>query len=406
MNNDVELLSPAGDFEKMQYALRYGADAVYLSGMSFGMRSACANFSLDELKSAVVYAHNLGKKLYLTVNIMPHPDEIPELEEYIESLTDIGIDAFIVADLGVMKLIQKYIPGAEIHISTQMSCTNAYSAEFLHSVGAKRVVLARELSLDEIAKIRASVSKELELEVFIHGSMCMAYSGRCFLSNNLTGRDANRGKCAQPCRWNYKVVESNRPDDHIDIEQGDNGTLFFSSKDLCMIEHIPELVESGIKSFKIEGRVKSAYYTAVTANSYRIAIDSYLSDKENYRYNPALYDELCSVSHREYATGFFYDNPSDKPQNVSMDGYIREKGFLATVEAFDESTMTATLMQRNKMCSFTDAYLLTPGKLTQKIKIGQLYDMDSNPIESAPHPKMLYKVKCDIPMKVGDIIRG
>lgn len=402
----IELLSPAGDYEKMTYAVRYGADAVYLSGMNFGMRSACGNFSTDELKSAVEYVHSRGKKLYLTVNIMPHPDELSELEEYVESLSDIPIDAFIVADLGVISVLRKYIPNAEIHISTQMSCTNQYSAEFLHSLGAKRVVLARELSLEEIAKIRANTPKSLELETFIHGAMCMAYSGRCFLSNNLTGRDANRGKCAQPCRWIYKVTEMNRPDDHIDVEQYENGTAFFSSKDMCMIEHIPELIESGIKSFKIEGRVKSSYYTAVTANTYRIAIDSYYKDKANYKFNPKWQEELDSVSHREYATGFYFDSPSAEPQKVSFDGYIREKGFLATVESYDSETKTAVLCQRNKIESFADVGILSPGKLTRKFNVGQLTDMDGNNIESAPHPKELFKCKSEETLFAGDIIRG
>lgn len=403
---DVELLSPAGDFEKMKYALRYGADAVYISGMTFGMRSACANFTDKELSDAVIYAHSLGKKVYLTVNVMPHPNELEELESYIKRISDFGIDAFIVADLGVLSVIKKIMPKAHIHISTQMSCTNQYTAEFLLSAGAERVVLARELSLEDIKAIRKNVSEELELEVFIHGSMCMGYSGRCFLSNYLTGRDANRGKCVQACRWNYKMVEINRPDDHIAVEQYENGTAFFSSKDLCMIEHIPELIESGVKSFKIEGRVKSAYYTAITANTYRIAIDRYLSSPKTYTFDSALQTELDSVSHREYATGFFFDSPDAEPQKVSFDGYIKEKGFLATVESYDSSTKTATLLQRNKMLSFSDAGILSPGKLTRPIKIGQLYDTDNNPIESAPHPKMLFCMKTEEQLSPGDIVRG
>lgn len=406
MQNKVELLCPAGDFEKMKYAISYGADAVYLSGKEFGMRCACTNFENEELKKAVDYAHFLGKKLYLTVNVMPHPDEIAELEKYIESISDIAIDAFIVADLGVMRIIKKYIPEAEIHISTQVSCMNHYSANFWHELGAKRVVLARELSLDDIIAIRKNTPPSLEFEVFVHGAMCMAYSGRCFLSANLTGRDANCGKCAQPCRWIYKLSEINRPDDHINVEQYENGTAFFSSKDLCMIEHIPELIEAGIRSFKIEGRVKSAYYAAVTANTYRIAIDSYYNDPSNYKFDPMWQAELDSVSHREYATGFFFDSPSAEPQKVSFDGYLKEKGFLATVENFDTDTMTAVLMQRNKTVSFCEAGVLSPGKLTKKINLGQLYDINGDPIDSAPRPKMLFKIKSEFPLNVGDIIRG
>ncbi len=402
----IELLSPAGDFTKLKYALRYGADAVYLSGTNFGMRAACGNFDCDELSKAVEYTHSLGKKAYLTVNVMPHPNEMSGLEEYIESIKDIGIDAFIVADLGVMSIIKRIAPDSEIHISTQMSCTNYYTADYLHRLGAKRVVLARELSLEEIRTIRKNTSKELELEIFVHGAMCMAYSGRCFLSANLTGRDGNRGKCAQPCRWIYKMTELNRPDDHIAVEEFERGTAFFSSKDLCMIEHIPELVESGVKSLKIEGRVKSAYYAAVTANTYRIALDSYYKLGDKYSFDPLLLDELDSVSHREYDTGFFYTSPNADPKKVSFDGYIKEKGFLATVESYDENTNKAVLRQYNKIYSNSTAGVLSPGKLTRTINVGQLYDTCGEPIESEPHPQKLFVMYPEIPLSEGDIIRG
>ncbi len=402
----IELLSPAGDFTKLKYALRYGADAVYLSGTNFGMRAACGNFDCDELSEAVKYTHSLGKKAYLTVNVMPHPDEMSGFEAYIESIKDIGIDAFIVADLGVMSIIKRIAPDSEIHISTQMSCTNQYTADFLHRLGAKRVVLARELSFEEIKTIRKNTSKELELEIFVHGAMCMAYSGRCFLSANLTGRDGNRGKCAQPCRWIYKMTELNRPDDHIAVEEFERGTAFFSSKDLCMIEHIPELVESGVKSLKIEGRVKSAYYAAVTANTYRIALDSYYRLGDKYSFDPLLLDELDSVSHREYDTGFFYSSPNADPKKVSFDGYIKEKGFLATVESYDEKTNKAVLRQYNKIYSNSTAGVLSPGKLTKTINVGQLYDTDGQAIESEPHPQKLFVMYPEIPLSEGDIIRG
>ncbi len=402
----IELLSPAGDITKLEYALRYGADAVYLSGTEFGMRAACGNFDYDELIKAVKYTHSLGKKVYLTVNVMPYPHEISGVEAYIDTIKDIGIDAFIVADLGVMSIIKRIIPDAEIHISTQMSCTNHFTANELHRLGAKRVVLARELSLEDIKNIRKNTSSELELEIFVHGAMCMAYSGRCFLSANLTGRDGNRGKCAQPCRWIYKMTEINRPDDHIAVEEFERGTAFFSSKDLCMIEHIPELVESGVKSLKIEGRVKSAYYAAVTANTYRIALDNYYKLGDKYTFDPLLLDELDSVSHREYDTGFFYTSPNADPKKVSFDGYIKEKGFLATVESYDEKSNKAVLRQYNKIYSNSEAGVLSPGKLTRQINIGQLYDTSGNPIESQPHPKELFVMYPEIPLCEGDIIRG
>ena len=280
----VELLSPAGNFEKMKSALNYGADAVYLAGNVFGMRSAADNFTNDELYEAVEYAHNLGKKVYLTVNTMPHEHEYSVLREYLTALKDCKIDAMIVADLGVMATIQEILPEMEIHVSTQASIVSVAAAKAYIALGAKRLVLARELTLGEIKKIRAGIPDEIELEAFVHGSMCVSYSGRCMLSHHITGRDANRGACAQPCRWNFTLVEEKRPDMPLPIEQNEHGTFIMSSKDMCTIEHIPELIEAGIKSFKIEGRMKSAYYTAVVSNAYRMAIDAYYRDKENYKF--------------------------------------------------------------------------------------------------------------------------
>ena len=270
-----ELLSPAGNFEKMKAALLYGADAVYLAGNLFGMRSAADNFSDDELKEATDYVHARGKKIYLTVNTMPRGYEYPVLERYLHTIKDYGIDAMIIADLGVLNTVKRIIPDMEIHISTQASAVSAAVCRAYYDLGAKRVVLARELPMEEILEIKANIPKELELEAFIHGSMCVSYSGRCTLSNYLTGRDANRGACTQPCRWNYSLVEEKRPDVPLPIMETENGTFILGSKDMCMIEHIPELMKSGIDSFKIEGRMKSAYYTAVVTNAYRMAMDAY-----------------------------------------------------------------------------------------------------------------------------------
>ena len=305
--NRPELLSPAGNFEKMKSAILFGADAVYLSGKIFGMRSAADNFSVDELRLACEYAHERGVKVYLTLNTMPREYEYPSLISYLEDLRDIPLDAMIIGDIGVFMTVRERLPNMEIHISTQANAVSAEDCLAWYKLGCKRVVLARELTLEEIKAIRAKIPDDLELECFVHGSMCVSYSGRCLLSGHILGRDANRGMCAQPCRWNFKavrceIVEEKRPDTPIPLEEIDGETFIMSSKDTCTIEHIPELIEAGINSFKIEGRMKSSYYTAVVTNTYKMAIDSYFSG--NYSYDPRWYTELLSVSHRDYATGY------------------------------------------------------------------------------------------------------
>ena len=403
-----ELLSPAGNPEKLRAALSYGADAVYLAGNRFGMRAAADNFSTEELREAAALTHRYGKKIYLTLNTMPRTQEYPALYRFLDEISDIGIDAVIAADLGVISAVQKRLPEAEIHISTQTSIVSAEAAEAYLRLGARRVVLSRELTFAEIADIRKSVSRELELEAFIHGSMCISYSGRCLISNHFTGRDANRGACAQPCRWNYhmfKIAEEKRPDDRLGIEETELGTFLFSSKDLCMIEHIPELMESGIDSFKIEGRMKSAYYAAVVTNAYRIAIDSYLASPEQYTLPPQLQNELDSVSHREYDTGFFFASPMSDAKVAKETGYIREKAYIAVAVDYDEKTGLASFMQKNKIVSNTEAELLSPGKTGRKFNIGQLYDADGGEIDSAPHPFMIFKMKTPFPVCKGDILR-
>ena len=330
----IELLSPAGNFEKLKAAVLYGADAVYCAGKAFGMRSAADNFTAEEIHEAVKYVHDRGKKLYLTVNTMPHEDEYPALRSFLSEVADAGIDAMIVADLGAMATVKEIIPGMEIHVSTQASVVSSASARAYAALGAKRLVLARELTLEEVRAIRTGLDPAIELEVFVHGSMCVSYSGRCLLANALNGRDGNRGTCTQPCRWNYHLIEEKRPDEPIGIEQSDLGTFIMSSKDLCMIEYIPELIASGATSFKIEGRMKSAYYTAVVTNAYRMAIDAYLADPAGYRFDPAWLTELESVSHRTYGTGFFFAKPMDDPQLVNTCGYLREKAYFSTATEY------------------------------------------------------------------------
>ena len=413
-----ELLSPAGNFEKLKAALLYGADAVYLAGTRFGMRSAADNFTDEELYAAAEYVHARGKKIYLTLNTMPHGYEYPALREFLIRIKDAGIDACIIADLGVMALVKEVMPDMEIHISTQASIVSPEAALAYASLGAKRLVLARELTLDEIKAIRAALPREVELEAFVHGSMCVSYSGRCMLSNSLTGRDANRGACAQPCRWTYTVTEEKRPEQPYPIEQNELGTFIMSSKDMCTLPIIPLLIEAGIDSFKIEGRMKSAYYAAVVTNSYRMAIDAYLREGESYSFDERLMREVESVSHREYCTGFYLDDPMENPQMSTINGYIREKAYFAT--ALDESELAlpdllvktnerGTLfpfIQRNKIKLGDSAEMISPNKLGRAFSVDELYSETGEPIESAPHPSQKFFLRVPFEVAAGDIIRS
>ena len=409
-----EILAPAGNFEKLTFAVLYGADAVYVAGKSFGMRAASDNFSNEELCEAVKYCHDRGVKLYVTVNIMPREYELPQLPEYLEFLNnEAKPDALIISDMGVLAMAKNFAPDIDIHISTQANTVNSEACKLYHSLGATRIVLARELTLEEITTLRASIPEELELEAFVHGAMCVSYSGRCLLSNFFSGRDANRGKCAQPCRWEYfdgekyaEIFEKKRPEERVSLVENENGTFMFSSKDMCMIEHIPELVKAGINSFKIEGRVKSAYYTAVTANAYKTELNRYFDDPCGYKFDERALYELTSVSHREYGTGYFFDNCHKNAQITSDGGYLRDKAFLSTVSDVDEGKGIAVLCQRNKSVDGQVCELVSPGALSKEFVLEDMRDLDGNKIESAPHPQMLFTVKMNVPMKKGDIIRG
>ena len=417
-----ELLSPAGHFEKLKAALLYGADAVYLAGQSFGMRSAADNFTVEELYEAARYTHERGKKLYLTLNTMPHGDEYADLRRFIADIGGAGIDAFIVADLGVMATVREILPDMEIHISTQASIVSPEAAKAYAALGAKRLVLARELNLGEIKAIRDALPEDIELEAFVHGSMCVSYSGRCMLSNLMTGRDANRGRCTQPCRWNYIIYEEKRPDLPIPIEQTELGTFIMSSKDMCTVEHIPELIACGINSFKIEGRMKSAYYTAVVTNAYRMAIDAYLADPENYIFDGAWYRELESVSHREYCTGYYLDEPMENAQLGTQTGYIRDKAYFATatdyneeeaqrlsdagVELENENGKLYRFIQRNKVSISDRAEMISPLKTGRGFEVCELYLPNGAVAESAPHPSMIFWCRVPFEVSEGDIMRG
>ncbi len=404
-----ELLSPAGNREKLEASVRYGADAVYMAGECFGMRAFADNFSLQELKDAVDYTHLHNKRAYLTVNTMPREGEYSRLRAYLDELKSVRPDALIVADIGVLALVREILPDMEIHLSTQANAISSAACRAWHALGAKRIVLARELSLNEIKEIRENTPDSLSLEAFIHGSMCVSYSGRCLLSGFFTGRDANRGACAQPCRWHYtvkrmEITEEKRPDLPLTVEECGGESFVLSSKDTCMIRHIPELMESGIDSFKIEGRMKSAYYTAVVTNTYRMAMDRYTAG--GYLFDEAWQRELESVSHREYATGYYFTDSKQDANLCHEDGYIKEKAYLATVVGYDADRGEAELVQKNKFFAGDKIELLTPGKTGIPLEAGALFDENRNPIPSVPHPYMRFFMKVPFSVRIGDIIRS
>ena len=404
-----ELLSPAGNFEKMKAAILYGADAVYLAGRIFGMRAAADNFTIEELAEAVEYAHARGVKVYLTVNTMPREYEYEKLREYLYCLEDIPVDALIVADVGVMMLAREILPSVELHVSTQANTVSSAAARAWHALGAKRVVLSRELTLDEIREIRKNIPDDIEIECFIHGSMCVSYSGRCLLSNHMVGRDANMGACAQPCRWNYtirgyEITEEKRPECSMPIEEINGESFIMASRDTCTVEHIPELVEAGIDSFKIEGRMKSAYYTAVVTNTYKMALDSYFSG--SYSYDPMWQRELESVSHRDYNTGYYFSDSHTDANIAENAGYIKEKAYLAVCISYDSERGEALMEQRNKMVLGDSVELLTPGSVGTPLAFDALFDESHEPIESTKHPYMRFYMRTASPIKAGDIIRA
>lgn len=387
-----EILSPAGDMEKLRYAVAYGADAVYLSGNQFGMRTAAGNFTYEQMKNAVSHCHDKGVKVMVTVNTMPRNNEYSQIDKHIEEIVKSGADGVIVADLGVLELVKSIAPSLRITISTQANVTNYGAANAYYSLGANRVVLARELSIGEIKEIREKTPKELEIETFIHGSMCMSISGRCLLSNYMTGRDSNRGNCAQPCRWNYNLVEEKRPGQFMPVYEDEKGTYIFNSKDMCMIEHIPELIEAGIDSFKIEGRAKSAYYTAAITKAYRQAVDLYTSNPKEYLLSDDIRNEIYKVSHRQYYTGFYFGDTDC--QDYSENIYIRDWDIVAVVDGKEENGLSL-LTQKNKFFASDKLEILTPTGKPISFTPSVLKNDKDEVIEVAPHAEM--KLKMDIP---------
>ncbi len=400
-----ELLAPAGDRECLEAAVHFGADAVYLGGTAFGMRAAPANFTLDGLREAVAYAHKNGVRVYLTCNTLPRNAEIEALPSFLTDCASCGVDAFIVTDLGVLELAKRCAPEVELHVSTQAGVVNYAAANALYALGAKRVVTARELSLAEIRGLRDHTPGELEIECFVHGAMCVSFSGRCLLSNYLTGRDSNRGDCAQPCRWKYALVEEKRPGQYFPIEENTDGTYLMNARDLCMIEHIPALVEAGVTSFKIEGRAKSAYYTAVVTNAYRCAIDGYLhaENRVHYKPEPWILEELSKISHRAYCTGFYFESPQENAQIFENGGYIREWEVAAVSEGMQGGLLQA--VQRNRFFQGETLSVLEAGKAPYDITVRSLYDEEGMLLENAPHPMMRVQIDCGCCIAPGAFLR-
>ncbi len=399
--NKIELLAPAGDLEKLKYAIHYGADAVYIGGQAFSMRTKAKNFSKEDMLEGIKYVHDRGKKIYLTLNIIPHNEEFKYLESYLKEINTYGFDALIVSDPGTLMYVKEYTNDIEIHLSTQANNTNYVSAKFWHQQGISRVILARELSLEEIKEMKEKIPETLELEAFVHGAMCISYSGRCLISNYMTGRDANKGNCAHACRWKYKLVEATRPDEEYPIEETEDGTFFFNSKDLCMIEHIPDLIESGLSSLKIEGRMKSAYYVANIIRVYREAIDAYYEGRE---YTEDWLKEIKKASHRKFTTGFYYKKPDNNDQLYESSSYDRFYNFCGIVLDYDEKTKLATIEQRNKLKLGDEVEIMQPGYKSFEQKIETLIFKDEY-VDSVPHAQQIFKMKMDYPVEPMDIIR-
>lgn len=389
---ELEILSPVGDMERLYAALDYGADAVYLGGTMFGMRSQSAKFNPETLKTAAEEVHKRGKRLYLTCNTLPRNHEIPMLEGFVKDAYAAGADALITTDIGVFTMIKKFVPDMEIHVSTQAGIVNYASARQFYEMGAKRVVLARELSLDEIAEIRAKTPMDLEIEAFVHGAMCMSFSGRCLISQYLTDRDANRGECAQPCRWGYYLMEEKRPNEFFPIFEDEKGSYILNAKDLCMIDHIDDLAKAGVDSFKIEGRAKSTYYVAVVTNAYRMAMDIFKKDPANFKLPDWIRDEVFKVSHRAYCTGFFYGHPK-QCQYYKDSGYIRDYDVVAIVKECRDGRIYAS--QRNKFMAGDMIEALIPGQRPIEFIVDKLFDENGEPTDTANRATMDFSIESD-----------
>lgn len=400
-----ELLIPASSLEVLKIAVIYGADAVYIGGEAFGLRAKAKNFSMEEIKEGIAFAHAHDVKVYITANILAHNGDLDGVREYFAELRGIKPDALIISDPGVYMIAKEVCPEIERHISTQANNTNYGTYRFWYEQGAKRVVSARELSLAEIKEIRANIPEDLEIETFIHGAMCISYSGRCLLSNYFTGRDANGGACTHPCRWKYAVVEEKRPGEYLPVYENERGTYIFNSKDLCMIEHIPELMESGIDSFKIEGRMKTALYVATVARTYRRAIDDYKQSPELYAKNlPWYQDQISNCTYRQFTTGFFFGKPSEEAQIYDNNTYVREYTYLGIVGEQNEEGLYR-IEQRNKFSVGEEIEVMKPDGTNQTVVVRRIVDADGEEMESAPHPKQVLYIDLGEPLAMYDILR-
>ena len=400
--NIPELLSPAGDMERLKYAFAYGADAVYLGAEDFGMRAAPKNFSLEQLKEAADYANSLGKKVYLTLNTVPTNADVKKMPEFIRKVAETGVHAVIVADLGVLAMVKENAPGMEIHFSTQVGIMNYVTANAAYALGAKRIVLARETSLEDIIEIREKTPKDLDIEAFVHGAMCMSFSGRCLLSQYLNGRDANRGECSQPCRWQYQLVEKSRPDKYFDINETEEGTYIMNANDLCMAPYIDMLAKAGITSLKIEGRAKSFYYVASVTSAYRQALDAYAKNPDDFLCPIPVLEELTKTSHRRYSTGFYFGR-ENATQTTDSSTYIREWDLLGVVEKWENGTLYCS--QRGKFVLGDNLEILQPNGTVIPFTPIKIFDEEGNEIENTAHSMMPYSVPCESEIAPLSIIR-
>lgn len=400
-----ELLIPAGSLEVLKTAVTFGADAVYIGGEAFGLRAKAKNFGRDDMLEGIRFAHEHGVKVHVTANILAHNEDLAGAEEYFKELKEMKPDALIIADPGMFMMAREICPEIDIHVSTQANNTNYETYKFWHRQGAKRVVSARELSLTEIKEIRKNIPDELEIESFIHGAMCISYSGRCLLSNYFTGRDANQGACTHPCRWKYAVVEEKRPGEYLPVYENERGTYIFNSKDLCMIEHIPEMVEAGIDSFKIEGRMKTALYVATVARTYRKAIDDYFVSEEKYRANMDWYRaEISKCTYRQFTTGFYFGKPDENMQIYDSNTYVNEYIYLGIVERVTEKGF-AKIEQRNKFCVGDKIEIMKPDGSNVPVTVLSLTTEEGETVESAPHPKQILYVEMSEKAAACDILR-
>ncbi len=406
-NKKMELLAPAGDLEKLKIAVLYGADAVYIGGEAYGLRAKARNFDLDTMAEGIRFAHERGVKVYVTANIFAHNADFDGMAEYFKAVEKIGADALIISDLGVFSVAREAVPDMEIHVSTQANNTNYHSAQMWYRLGAKRVVVARELSLREIGEIRKHIPQDMEIEAFVHGAMCISYSGRCLLSNYLAGRDANKGACAHPCRWKYHLVEETRPGVYLPIEENERGTYIYNSKDLCMITHLPDLERAGVYSLKIEGRMKTPFYVGTVVKAYRQAINDYLTDPARYEQRLAYYlEEVSKASHREYTTAFYYGKPDGNQQVYTNNSYIRDYDFIGMVQQdWDAETGFAVVEQRNKFSVGDEIEVMPAQGEAFSMRVSEIRNAAGEAVESAPHPQEILQVKFDRAVGQYDMLR-